>query len=511
MTRHFLGVLLAVSLFAAGAARAQTFGAVLTGGQERPNPTTTQGWGNATFTIDPSHTSITVNITVANLNSPITGAHIHEKAAGSDVGAIVEGFTPTLSFNNGRMSGTMPIDPAVAARIIAKPSNFYTNVHTQEFQGGAIRGDLVPVSGTQFTFAGQMRGPNEVPPNFSTIIASYFITIDTGAQTVTYEINSGGMIEPTLAHIHGGAAGVSGAPVVTFATGPSSWTNGRTFGVVPVSDGALLNSIVANPQNFYVNVHSTGFPAGEVRAQLTPANEVDAAIAGRVTNALGQTFVTDVRIFNPSYDDSISPLVEFFPSGSANTTASTSITTKIPPRGTAVMNDVVGGVWLNVSGTGALRISSESPMAVTSRIFNDLRLLGKGTFGQFVPSTARGAMLRRGVLPQLSNSSDLTIGSRTNIGFFNPNPEPVTVRLELRLPDGTRAATNLITLQPLGQQQTGIGGYFTGVDLSKASDLTVSFDASAPIVAYASVVDNPSSDQIYVAAQPDAGVAANNQ
>jgi hypothetical protein len=510
MTRNFFGVLLAVSLLA-GVAKAQTFGAVLTGSQERPTPTTTAGWGNATFTIDPSHTSMTVTITVANLNSPVTSAHIHEKTTGSETGSVVESFIGALSFANGTLTGTVPMDPAVAARIIAKPSNFYVDVHTQEFPNGAIRGEIAPLSGTQFTFAGEMHGPNEVPQNFSTAVGSYFITVDKGAQTITYEINANDVIEPTLAHIHAGAAGTAGSPVVTFATGASSWTNGRTAGVVQVGDAALLASIVANPENFYVNVHSTNFPGGEIRAQLTPANEVDAAVAGRVTNALGQTFVTDVRIFNPSYDDTIAPLVEFFPSGGSNITASSSIVAKIPPRGTVVMNDAVGPVWLNVSGIGALRISSEAPMAVTSRIFNDQRLLGKGTIGQFVPSTARSAALRRGVLPQLSNSAELTVGSRTNIGFFNPNPEAVTVRLELRNPSGTLIASNVITLSSLSQQQTGIGGYFPNVDLSKAVDMTMSFDANAPIVGYASVVDNLSSDQIYVAAQPDAGVAANNR
>lgn len=510
MIRTLSGVLLLVCLLVATAAGAQTFGAVLTGSQERP-PTTTNGWGNATFTLDPTHTNITVTITVANLISSITGAHIHEKSSGSDTGPIVEGFTPTLSFNNGKLSGTMPIDPAVAARLIANPSNFYANVHTQQFPGGAIRGDIVPNSGTQYTFAGQLLGSNETPPTFSTNVGAYFITIDAGAGTVTYEVNAGSVQSPSFGHIHSGAAGTAGSPAVTFATGPNSWTNGRAAGVVNVGDANLLNSIITNPQNFYVDIHSAGFNDGEVRAQLTPANEVDAAVAGHVTNAFGQTFVTDVRIFNPSYDTAITPLIEFFPNSGSNTIALSSTVVTIAPRGTAVLNDVVGLSALSVSGLGALRISSESPMAVTSNIYNDLRLLGKGTIGQFVPPTPRSGALRRGVLPQLSNSADFTTGGRTNIGFFNPNPNTVTVRLELRGPDGTLLATSLLSLPPMSQQQGGIAGYFNGTDLSKASNMTLSFDANAPIDAYASVVDNVSTDQIYIAAQPDAGVAANNR
>ena len=85
----------------------------------------------------------------------------------------------------------------------------------------------------------------------------------------------------------------------------------------------------------------------------------------------------------------------------------------------------------------------------------------------------------------------------------------MTVRLELRNATGTLVGTSLITLPALSQQQNGIGTYFLGVDLSNAQNLTLTFDASAPIVGYGSVVDNVSADQYFVYAQPDPGVAAN--
>jgi hypothetical protein len=112
------------------------------------------------------------------------------------------------------------------------------------------------------------------------------------------------------------------------------------------------------------------------------------------------------------------------------------------------------------------------------------------------------------VLPQLSNHvTEFTSGYRTNIGFFNPNTAPVTVRLELRNSDGTLTASSLMTLQALSQQQNPIASYFSGGDITDAANLTLSFDASAPVVAYASVVDNVSANQIFVSAQEDVGVA----
>ena len=503
-----------VYLLAAAIAQAQTYGVVMTGSQERPNPTTSAGWGNATVSFtDATHTAINVTITVRGLTTPITGAHIHERDTGSDTGGIKVGFTPTASFTNGKLTGTFPMDPAVAARFLVNPSNFYMNVHTTQNPGGEIRGDLTPVSGQFITYAGEMRGANEVPPTGSTAVGAYFITIDTINKTLTWDVTST-VSSPTAAHIHNNVAGATAGVLIGFATTPGAFTNGRTSGTTSIAGltDTQFNDLLTKPQNFYVNVHSTTNGGGEIRGQLAPANENDMAVAGRVTNALGQTFVTDARVFNPSYDAPFVALLEYFASGTtANTTATATKVVDIPARGTAVLNDIAGSSGFNVTGTGAVRVSSANPLVATSKIFNDLRPSGKGTFGQFVPSVNRVNGLRRGAMTQLSNQSDLTSGSRTNIGFFNPNTVVVTVRLELRGTDGTLLGQNTLFLQPLSQQQNGIGGYFNGVDLTNAQNLTLTFDASAPVDAYASVVDNVATDQIFVGAREDLGVAAQSQ
>jgi hypothetical protein len=488
----------------------------LTGSQEVP-PTTSPGFGNFTGTFDSTHTNITITLTVANLGAPINGYHIHEKAAGQQTGAIVINFQGLGgTFVNNKLTGTFLVDPAVAARMIATPQNFYVNVHTTQFPGGAIRGDLSITSGNAITYAADLRGSNEVPPNSSTASGSAIVTIDPTSNTLYWDVVTNGLT-PTLSHIHGPApAGSNASVLINFATSAAAFTNGRTSGSINISSLApdTLTALLTTPSNFYVNVHSAAFPGGEIRGQLTAANEYDIPVAGRVTNGLGQTFVTDVRIFNPSYDTASAAQVEYFAAGNGpNTNATASIPVNIPARGTATLDDIAGASGLNVSGTiGALRISSAEQLAVTSRIYADLRSSGKGTFGQFAAGQPRANALRRGVLPQLSNHvTEFTSGFRTNIGFFNPNIGPVTVRLELRDPAGTLSASSVITLQALAQQQNPLASYFTGVDLSNAANLTLSFDASAPVVAYASVVDNVSADQIFVYAQSDTGVATTNQ
>jgi CHRD domain len=75
-----------------------------------------------------------------------------------------------------------------------------------------------------------------------------------------------GIDTPILAHIHEGAAGVIGLPVVTFKP-PESGDPGESSDCVP-ADATVLTNIQQNPAGFYVNVHTDAFPNGAVRGQL---------------------------------------------------------------------------------------------------------------------------------------------------------------------------------------------------------------------------------------------------
>ena len=516
--RRFLFVLAILALTTA-TAFGQTFGAVLTGSQETP-PNNGAGFGNATVTFDSTQQNINVTITVANLGAAINNFHIHEGPPGVAGNVRVDLIGQGGQFNNGTMTGTFSIAPDVAGRLLSNPGNFYVNVHTTQFPGGAVRGQLACISGCFTNYAADLRGANEVPPTGSSAFGSAFLTFDFVNNLIGWEVNSSGIANASLSHIHRGAAGVAGPVIINFATSASQIAGGRTSGFATIASQqanaflasdlpALANATTAN--NYYVNLHSSAFPTGEIRGQIVPANEYEVPIAGKVTNGLLQTFVTDVRIFNPSYTNATTAMIEFFPVGAPFTgTATTSTVVNVPARGTAVLDDVSSA--LKLTGIGGLRVSSAAPLSVSSRVFNDLRASNKGTLGEFVPAQARSAALRRGVIPQLSNHSDLSSGLRTNIGFFNPNMQFVAVRLELRDSSGALLGQNTLTLPPLSQQQNAIGSYFPStVDLSNVANVTLSFDAAAPIFAYGAVNDNVSGDAGYIAAQSDSGLAANSQ
>ena len=480
------------------ALQAQTLGAVLTGAQEVP-PNNSPGFGSATFTLSPDHTQLTANVTVAGLATAIVGAHIHGKApAGVNTGIVVN--LDHTQFVNGKLSRTITITKELGDDLALNPSQYYVNVHTTALPGGEIRGQLTAAGGTTTSFAGDLRGSGEVPPTGSHDVGAFLVTFDNN-NNLTYEVHAGHLANITAAHIHRAAAGVNGPIVIALTTSTATFVNGRLHGSFSGIDAALVNEIKANPAGFYVNVHTTAFPGGEIRGQLAPANEYDIAVAGRVVGQTA-TFVTDARVFNPSPNLAVAALLEYFPAGGANTSAASSTVVDISPRGTATLDDVTGSSHLNSSGTtGAIRVTSNFPLVVTSRIFADFRPTDGGTLGQFVPGFARSAALLRGAIPQVSHTTGVPTGSRTNIGFFNPNNVAVDVRLELRdTAGGVLGVTNL-SLPPLSQQQNALNGYFGGI--TSQPNGTVTFLASAPIFGYASIVDNRTSDQTYVFAQQD--------
>jgi hypothetical protein len=67
------------------------------------------------------------------------------------------------------------------------------------------------------------------------------------------------------AHIHNGVAGVPAGVVVPLFAGQFAGTD-KLRGCV--AGNSWTDDINANPAGFYVNIHSTTFPAGAIRAQL---------------------------------------------------------------------------------------------------------------------------------------------------------------------------------------------------------------------------------------------------
>jgi hypothetical protein len=89
------------------------------------------------------------------------------------------------------------------------------------------------------------------------------ITLNPDKGEVCYEMSVTMIDEATAAHIHEGATGKDGPVKVGLDTPKGGSAKG-----CKTADAAVVKAIMANPANYYVNVHNGAFPKGAVRGQL---------------------------------------------------------------------------------------------------------------------------------------------------------------------------------------------------------------------------------------------------
>lgn len=92
------------------------------------------------------------------------------------------------------------------------------------------------------------------------------ITLNPGREKVCWDLRAADITLPaTAAHIHRGAVGVAGPVVVTLSPPDAS---GEARDCANDVSRSLIREIVRSPERFYVNVHTSDFPAGAIRGQL---------------------------------------------------------------------------------------------------------------------------------------------------------------------------------------------------------------------------------------------------
>ena len=114
----------------------------------------------------------------------------------------------------------------------------------------------------------KMDGSQETPPNASlgTGTADF---VRTAPDTLTYTYTWQDLVGiGTAAHIHKAPPGTPGPIVVPLS--PPSGHSGSVSDKA-TADPLLLDDICAHPADYYVNVHSDLYPAGEIRGQLQGA------------------------------------------------------------------------------------------------------------------------------------------------------------------------------------------------------------------------------------------------
>jgi hypothetical protein len=125
---------------------------IMTGGQEVP-PNGSQAYGTASFTINDQTWAVGGTVNVWGLNpNVVTGMHIHQAPVGANgpvrfniggnpsPGWINAGAFNVFVFNGVMNLGSVAANQAFLTTMINGGS--YINVHTQQFPGGEIRGQV---------------------------------------------------------------------------------------------------------------------------------------------------------------------------------------------------------------------------------------------------------------------------------------------------------------------------------------------------------------------------------
>lgn len=349
---------------------------------------------------------------------------------------------------------------------------------------------LLPATSYAQSFSALLSGANEVPaadPDGSGIAVVSF-----SGTTVHYSVLAQNIGAPTMAHIHRGAAGTNGPVVIGFDV--NTLSNGSAAGV----DQALINEIVANPSGFYVNVHNAEFPNGAIRGQLVAATSSEGSrtvylpVVGKVTGANNTNFVTDLRIINSGSGTANVTLDYFGSSAAGQTTPSATKTITVAPGEQKVLNDVIGAT-LATSGLGALRVTSDQNVIVSSRVINDLRSTNLGTAG--FATDAREKADNAGAIAFLSSNNDF----RTNMGYFNPNSSAVTATFVAhRTNDGSVLGSNTITIPGFAMVQQPVFSLISSVASADQTqnDYYVTWSSNAPLFVYGAVTDNKTGDAV---------------
>lgn len=137
--------------------------------------------------------------------------------------------------------------------------------------GGGSGGTTTTTGGTGggpvtvTTYNMNLNGASEVPANSSAGTAAVRVTLDQATGDVVVDGTFTGLTTPvTAAHIHGpAAAGANAAIIVPLTiTGTTAGTVSGTGNMSSVQMNDMLTGMT------YLNIHSSMFPSGEIRAQI---------------------------------------------------------------------------------------------------------------------------------------------------------------------------------------------------------------------------------------------------
>ena len=238
------------------------------------------------------------------------------------------------------------------------------------------------------------------------------------------------------------------------------------------------------------------FAASGIAEQITlPAA---ASIVG------GAPFFSDVRAFNTSYTAPLQVTATyrcFIPS------PCTGVGTQVfpftlAPRESRAFDDMVRNTFNAPNTAGGVEFvftGTSGQLVVTSRLFSTVPT---PTVGMFIPGLPDSEAHPTTVLTSIRNGGS-GAGFRTNVGMFNRDDAPATVTFTIF--DAGSQVGNAVTVNVGGHSGAQVNGIFNVASASPPAteNAVVVVSANHNVFSYAAVIDNHTTDPIFVRGAQD--------
>lgn len=237
--------------------------APLSGAEEvPPNGSSASGLGVVELLV--GDTFAMISVYWSGIASGVTAGHIHTQAPVGSNGPVLFDLGASGGVHGEVANLLVTVTPAQVADL--RDGRWYFNLHSADFPGGEIRGQVYPA----WPHRAFMNGDQEVPANASTAIGQGLVLLTPAKDQIVALYQFAGLSSAANAgHIHHGAIGTNGP--VLFDVAPPPVINGavghRRFDLGGGQAQLLRDGLM------YFNVHTIVLPGGEIRGQLH-ANDV---------------------------------------------------------------------------------------------------------------------------------------------------------------------------------------------------------------------------------------------
>jgi hypothetical protein len=246
-----------------------SFDAFADGLQMVPDVITT-GSGICVIRLSAALDSLIYDVVVDDISSNIDYAHLHIGDYGLTYGALQVDFSPSISGHRIRGVKTgAGVSTATINKLLV--SNLTLIVHTVDFPGGEIRGQVVRFARKGYTF--NLEGEQVVPPVITDAYGSGILSVDRDNENAHLMLAAGNLDqEATQLFINYEVAGQNGPMLLDLSTAMQTNATDVTVDtywdedVIPAFNAGI--SVSLNNDSVYVDIHNATYSGGELRGQI---------------------------------------------------------------------------------------------------------------------------------------------------------------------------------------------------------------------------------------------------